>query len=66
MSTDQTYIYRWNREGRKDQRCRVLVRGKMNSVLVEFDDGFRMVTSRNAVRKGREMALYRLTPRKSS
>jgi hypothetical protein len=28
-------------------RCRVLVRGRMNSCLVEFDDGVRHVTSRN-------------------
>jgi len=45
------YIYRWNRQGRKGQTCRVLCRGSMNSCLVEFEDGFRMVTSRNALRK---------------
>lgn len=26
-------------------------RGRMNSVLVEFADGFRVITSRHAVRK---------------
>jgi hypothetical protein len=31
--------------------CRVLVRGRMNSILVEFEDGYRVVTSRNFVRK---------------
>lgn len=36
---------------RKGQRCRVLVRGGKNSVLVEFEDGFRVVTSRYAVRR---------------
>jgi len=35
---------------RKGQRCRVLARGNMNSVLVEFEDGQRVVTSRHAVR----------------
>lgn len=45
------YRYAWNRMGRKGQRCRVLVRGKMNSCLVEFEDGFKAVTSRNALRK---------------
>ena len=35
---------------RKGQRCRVLVRGKLNSILVEFADGLRVVTSRYAVR----------------
>lgn len=32
------------------QRCRVVVRGALNSVLVEFADGFRVVTSRYYVR----------------
>ena len=36
---------------RKGQACRVLVRSRrMNSVLVEFADGFKVVTSRNYVR----------------
>lgn len=45
------YRYHWHRMGRKDQPCRVLVRGELNSCLVEFGDGFRMVTSRNALRR---------------
>ncbi len=36
---------------RKGQRCRVLARGKMNSILVEFEDGWQVVASRYAVRK---------------
>lgn len=36
---------------RQGQACRVLVRGRMNSCLVEFEDGFQVVTSRNYVRK---------------
>ena len=36
---------------RKGQRCRVLVSGAKNSVLVEFPDGFKVVTSRYAVRR---------------
>jgi hypothetical protein len=36
---------------RKGQRCRVLARGKLNSCLVEFSDGTRVVTSRWSVRK---------------
>jgi hypothetical protein len=39
---------------RKGTPCRVLVRGKMNSALVEFEDGYRVVTSRNYLRKRRE------------
>ena len=45
------YIYRWDRQGRQGQPCKVLARGKMNSCLVEFSDGYQMVTSRNAIRK---------------
>lgn len=48
---NQPYVYRWNRMGRKGQICRVLARGKMNSCLVEFEDGFKAVTSRNALKK---------------
>jgi hypothetical protein len=55
MATLFPYIFRWNRPalaGRKGTRCRVLVRGKMNSCSIEFADGFRAVVSRNALRKG--------------
>lgn len=36
---------------RKGEFCRVLARGRRNSILVEFADGFRVVTSRYAVRR---------------
>lgn len=36
---------------RKGQRCKLLVRGGMNSALVEFEDGYLAVVSRNALRK---------------
>jgi hypothetical protein len=50
------YTYNWHRLAwtgidRKGWRCRVLCRGTMNSCLLEFEDGFRVVTSRNALRK---------------
>lgn len=45
------YIYRWDRCGRKGQPCRVFARGTMNSVGLEFEDGFTMVTSGNALRR---------------
>lgn len=38
---------------RKGQKCRVLVWGKMNNILVEFEDGFQVVTSRYYVRKAK-------------
>jgi hypothetical protein len=46
-----TYIYYWDRQGRKGQFCRVTARGKMNRCCVEFEDGYKMVTSRNAIRR---------------
>lgn len=52
-----TYVFRWNRPGlpgRKGTRCKVLARGKMNSCMVEFEDGFRAIVSRNALRKAVE------------
>jgi hypothetical protein len=49
--SQQTYIYRWDRHGRKGQRCLVVARGKMNSCLVKFEvDGYTMVTSHNALK----------------
>jgi hypothetical protein len=51
LLAERWYLYRWNRMDRKGQRCRVLVRGKRNSCLVEFEDGFKAVTSRNALKR---------------
>jgi hypothetical protein len=51
MSEPLPYLYRWDRQGRKGQPCNVLARGTMNSCLVAFEDGYRMVTSRNAIKK---------------
>jgi hypothetical protein len=48
---DHVWWWRARLPGRKGQKCRVLVRGRMNSILVEFEDGYRVVTSRYAVRK---------------
>ena len=49
------YPYYWRVRTRYPERfnqhCRVIVRGRMNSCLVEFEDGYRTVTSRNYVRK---------------
>ena len=35
----------------KGRKCKVLVRGKMNSCMVEFQNGQLEVISRNALRK---------------
>lgn len=47
------YIWFWKTRlpERKGQPCRVVARGRMNSILVEFADGYRTLTSRHAVRK---------------
>ena len=53
---DYVWFWRWKPWrpiDRKGQRCRVLARGKMNSIAVEFEDGFRTITSRHAVRRAR-------------
>lgn len=53
MSQPLPYVFRWNRQRRKGQPCAVLARGTMNSCLVVFADGYRMVTSRNAIMKNK-------------
>ena len=45
------YVYRWDRQGRKGKPCKLICRGTMNSCLLEFEDGYQMVTSRNAIMK---------------
>jgi hypothetical protein len=48
------YIYFWNRQGRKGHRCAVTARAKvMNSIRVEFEDGFVMITSGNSIRRAK-------------
>lgn len=53
MPRSPLYVWYWRVRlpDRKGQRCRVLARGRMNSVLIEFEDGYRVVTSRYAVRR---------------
>ncbi len=36
---------------RKGERCRVVARGSMNSAVIEFEDGYRVCTSRSGIRK---------------
>lgn len=47
------WVWHWRARlpHRKGHSCRVLVRGGMNSVMVEFTDGVKVVTSRYAIRK---------------
>jgi len=48
---EMTHIYRWDRQGRKGQPCRLTARGKFNSIRLEFADGYQMVTSGNSIRR---------------
>lgn len=55
------YPYVWRVRTRLAERfghrCRVVVRAtRMNSALVEFEDGYRVVTSRNFFRRAPEEA----------
>jgi hypothetical protein len=50
---DHTWFWLNRLPERKGQRCRVLARGTLNSILVEFEDGVKVVTSRWAVRPAR-------------
>lgn len=48
-----THIYRW-RKWRPEwfgRACRVIARGRLNSLLIEFQNGERTVTSRYAIRR---------------
>jgi hypothetical protein len=47
------YVWFWKARlpERKGQPCRVVASGRMNSILVEFPDGIKVITSRYAIRK---------------
>jgi hypothetical protein len=50
-ASDYPYVYRWNPARRKGALCKVTARGTFNSARVEFEDGFVMITSRNALKR---------------
>ena len=54
-NSDYPYVWYWKRKlpDRKGQPCKVTARGSMNSIRVEFPDGFAVITSRFAVRKAK-------------
>ena len=49
------YYYAWgNNQKRKvmwGRRCKIVSRGSMNSICIEFIDGAREIVSRNSVRR---------------
>lgn len=50
-----THRYVWKNNPRRKElhgrECRIVARGKMNSILIEFEDGLRECVSRNSVRR---------------
>ena len=50
-----THTYYWGnnpvRAARKGQRCRVVAKGALKSILVEFEDGQKVVTMRGTFRR---------------
>jgi hypothetical protein len=54
-AVEYPYVWRWRRRlsERQGQPCRITARGRLNSVRVEFPDGFWVITSRWAVRRRR-------------
>ena len=60
MNIDYPYVWTWAARlgmpclpGRKGARCRVVVRGRMNSAWIAFEDGYEAVVSRNGLRRAR-------------
>jgi hypothetical protein len=51
---DHQWRWRARLGDRHGQRCRIVARGSMNSVLIQFEAGYRVVTSRYAVRRVKE------------
>ena len=51
------YYYAWGNNSKrvtlKGRRFKVIVRGGMNSALVEFENGQKEIISRNAIRKAK-------------
>ncbi len=51
----EAYPYEWfwvkRLPERKGQPCRITARARMNSIRVEFEDGYEVITSRQAVRR---------------
>lgn len=53
MIYDHKYVWGNNqvRAGWRNKKCAVLAHGRMNSIMVEFEDGRKEIVSRYSVRK---------------
>lgn len=53
--SDMTHIYHWGnnpvRAKLKGRRCRIVASGTMSTVLLEFEDGELVTSSRRSIRK---------------
>lgn len=51
-----THVWFWKKwlPERNGQRCRIVATGRLNAALVEFADGFKVITNRRAVRRIKE------------
>ena len=51
------YYYAWKNNGKRmtmyRRKCRVIARGRMNSILIEFENGQREIVSRNSIRRAK-------------
>lgn len=55
-SSDHIWVWKKRLPERKGQKCRVLIRTKVGyNCLVEFEDGFQVITSQWAVRRLQQM-----------
>lgn len=47
------YVWHWRARlpERRGQRHRLIATGSLNSCMIEFEDGWRVITSRNALRR---------------
>jgi hypothetical protein len=52
MTPEFKYVWFWRKRlpERKGMRCRILVKGT-KSIMIQFEDGNRVITSLNAIRK---------------
>ena len=60
---ERIYVYAWGNNPRRrslqGRRCRILARGRMSTVLVEFlDNGERVTTSSRALRRIGELSEF--------
>lgn len=56
------FVYAWGNNPKratyKGRHCRVIARGAMQSVLIEFQNGERTVTSWRALRENNQLSMF--------